>query len=137
MKQLLAIIISLLACAMLQAQVVYKKGRYYENNKPYTGEYRLYTLNGDKVAHFSVVKGKPSGILVIYHKDGTTETGHYRNGKIDGAWQKWDNKGQKLAEGYYVSGKKNGKWIIWNDKGEVRYELDYRFGNRVQSLCLN
>lgn len=47
---------------------------------------------------------------------------HYKNGKLDSVYRKWDAQGNKVTEGYYAAGKRQGKWTEWLSR---TYNHDY------------
>ncbi|WP_298341192.1 nicotinic acid mononucleotide adenyltransferase [uncultured Algibacter sp.] len=63
--------------------------------------------------------------VVYYHDNGeVSQTGTYTaDGKLEGEWLSFDEKGSKLVTAYYKDGKKVGKWIYIID-GKLK-EVDY------------
>ncbi|OXB05638.1 toxin-antitoxin system YwqK family antitoxin [Flavobacterium pectinovorum] len=60
-----------------------------------------------------------------YYDNGRVQQeGFYKDGKLDGAWVSYDEKGNKLAVGEYTNGMKTGKWIFFNANNlcEVAFE---------------
>ena len=60
-----------------------------------------------------------------YYDNGRVQQeGFYKDGKLDGAWVSYDEKGNKLAVGEYTNGMKTGKWIFFNENNlsEVAFE---------------
>ena len=43
---------------------------------------------------------------------------------------KYEN-GQNKIEGKYKDGKKDGKWTWWDEKGQIMIELNYKDGRQV------
>lgn len=66
-------------------------------------------------------------IKVTYLNDNNTvsETGYLLNGKSDGKWMKFDEKGNVVTVAFYNQGKKEGTWMVWHDNGATLYELEY------------
>jgi len=59
-----------------------------------------------------------------YYENGQiSQEGFYKNGKVDGQWIAYDEKGNKKAIGEYKEGEKTGKWFFWNDNNLS--EVDY------------
>lgn len=54
---------------------------------------------------------------VYYHDNGEiSQVGSFTlDGKLEGKWISYDNKGNKLVAAFYDNGKKVGKWIHWID----------------------
>ena len=60
-----------------------------------------------------------------YYDNGKVQQeGFFKDGKLDGVWVSYDEKGNKVAVGEYTDGLKTGKWIFFNEKSlcEVAYE---------------
>ena len=70
--------------------------------------------------------------VVYYHDNGeVSQTGSYTaDGKLEGKWLTFDEKGNKTTVAYYKEGKKVGTWTYWID-GKVK-KVDYT--NNVASL---
>jgi len=70
--------------------------------------------------------------VVYFHNNGEiSQTGTYTtDGKLEGEWLSFDEKGTKLVTAYYNNGKKVGKWI-YVIEGKLK-EVDYT--NNVASL---
>ena len=59
-----------------------------------------------------------------YYDNGQIEQqGFYKEGKLEGSWVAYDEKGTKKSIGTYVNGEKTGKWFFWSDK--ALSEVDY------------
>ena len=52
------------------------------------------------------------------------QEGFFKEGKLDGVWVSYDEKGNKVAVGEYADGFKTGKWVFFNQNNlcEVAYE---------------
>ena len=48
------------------------------------------------------------------------EEGTYKDGKVNGKWEKWYENGQKFIEGTYRDGKKVGEWTYYNEDGTIK-----------------
>jgi len=64
-------------------------------------------------------------VVTYFHDNGEIQQkGAFNtNGKLQGEWISFDNKGNKVALGNYENGKKVGKWFFWN--GNSLSEVDY------------
>jgi len=52
-----------------------------------------------------------------YYDNGKIQQeGFFKDGKLDGVWVSYDERGNKTAEGEYTEGLKTGKWMFFNDK---------------------
>lgn len=59
-----------------------------------------------------------------YHDNGQIEQqGHFKDGKLEGSWVAFDEKGNKKSIGEYANGEKTGKWFFWSDTSLS--EVDY------------
>ena len=60
-----------------------------------------------------------------YFENGKVQQeGFFKDGKLDGVWVSYDEKGNKVAVAEYTDGLKTGKWIFFNENSlrEVAYE---------------
>ena len=60
-----------------------------------------------------------------YYENGRVQQeGFFKDGKLDGVWVSYDEKGNKVAVGEYTNGLKTGKWMFFNEKSlcEVAYD---------------
>ncbi|MBO4504264.1 MAG: toxin-antitoxin system YwqK family antitoxin [Bacteroidales bacterium] len=133
--------------------------RYYENgyldthcqyvNDSIEGVETNYTANGVKAQEFTYVHGIKNGPHKAYHLFGEIKVeGNYKNGKYDGEWTYYDDRGVVVGEGAfkegtgevvfydgrglpmqvtrYVDGKKDGKEEYFTPAGEVYKEIVYK-----------
>jgi len=72
-------------------------------------------------------------VKVTYHHDNgqVQQQGFYKNGKLQGKWVSFDDKGNKMAVAEYNNGQKVGTWLHWNESSinEVNYS-----NNRIASV---
>lgn len=63
--------------------------------------------------------------VVYFHDNGeVSQTGTYTaEGKLEGEWLSFDEKGTKQVTAYYKNGKKVGKWVYMIE-GKIK-EVDY------------
>lgn len=67
-----------------------------------------------------------------YYDNGKVQQqGHFKDGKLEGSWVAFDEKGNKKSIGEYSNGEKTGKWFFWNDKSLS--EVDYS-SSRIASV---
>ncbi|MWB95908.1 membrane-binding protein [Flavobacterium sp. GA093] len=67
-----------------------------------------------------------------YYDNGRVQQeGYFVDGKLDGVWVAYDEKGNKTAVAEYTNGVKTGKWMYFNDKtiNQVAYA-----DNKVESV---
>ncbi len=59
-----------------------------------------------------------------YYDNGQIQQqGHFKDGKLEGSWAAFDEKGNKKSIGEFSNGEKTGKWFFWSDK--ALSEVDY------------
>ncbi|GIZ09304.1 toxin-antitoxin system YwqK family antitoxin [Flavobacterium sp. UMI-01] len=59
-----------------------------------------------------------------YHENGQVmQEGFFKDGKLQGEWVSYDDKGNKTAIANYNKGVKVGKWFHWNSS--TLNEVDY------------
>ncbi|CAM3575978.1 toxin-antitoxin system YwqK family antitoxin [Flavobacterium chungbukense] len=58
-----------------------------------------------------------------YNNGKIQQEGFFKDGKLDGVWVSYDERGNKTVEGEYTEGLKTGKWMFFNEKNltEVAY----------------
>jgi len=81
--------------------------------------------------HVEAVQQIPPKTKKIVEQDLSREEGEYDDGKKDGLWKYWDQKGNKWQEGAYLNGERDGSWITWNANGKKRNETVYKNGEFV------
>lgn len=101
----IAIILMVFCVALVSAQNDNGEVSLKEGNKQYKAK-------GDLVE------------VTIYHDNGEIEQhGFFKDKKLHGTWQFFNNEGKKLAVANYNQGKKTGKWLFWNN--DTLKEVDY------------
>ncbi|MGC4040672.1 MAG: membrane-binding protein [Flavobacterium sp.] len=76
-------------------------------------------------ANKPVLEKEGSLVKATYYYDNgqIQQQGHFKDGKLEGNWTAFDEKGNKKSMGEYSNGEKTGKWFFWNDK--ALSEVDY------------
>ncbi len=62
--------------------------------------------------------------VTYYYTNGVVkETGFFKANKLTGTWERFDEKGKKVAIAHYTDGRKTGKWFLWknNSLKEINY----------------
>jgi antitoxin component YwqK of YwqJK toxin-antitoxin module len=134
MKKHLSIFFLTILCHSLIGQQITEgdDGKYYQNNKPYTGIYQETWDNGNLKLEIPLRKGLKNGNVILYHENaGKSEVRAYKKGKMHGTWITWDEEGNKLAEANYSNGRKHGKWYVWDENGTKRYDMTYQKGDKT------
>ena len=72
-----------------------------------------------------------------YYDNGKIQQeGFFKDGKLDGVWVSYDERGNKTVEGEYTDGLKTGKWMFYNEKSiiqkqHLQYTLIIRTKNPI------
>ncbi|MCK0130424.1 hypothetical protein MWU59_02820 [Flavobacteriaceae bacterium F08102] len=54
--------------------------------------------------------------VTYYHDNGKIEQeGYFKDNKLQGTWNYYNQEGEKIAMGNYDSGRKVGKWFFWSN----------------------
>lgn len=125
-------------------------GEYSEKSTQGTYDIHGYYKNGNKVGDWRSIKGgdirtehftqggQQTGELKVATVDGKVKLlAHYRNGKLNGSYVKYDNDGALEARGNYVNGNRDGHWrftseLVQSYSSPALYdEGDYRMGKQV------
>ena len=56
--------------------------------------------------------------------------GTYRNGKREGVWEEYFDKGQLRLKGTWKNGKREGVWETYHDNGQLSEKRTYKDGKR-------
>jgi len=82
--------------------------------------------------------GTRDGRFVTLFPDGTAEiTGRYKNGQLDGEWQRRAITGEVVESGSYAAGQKSGEWRMFSSKGVVLGEYEMRAGTGTERRWLD
>src|SRR5512140_1470316 len=82
--------------------------------------------------------GTRHGPFVTVFPDGQPEiTGTYKDGLLDGAWERRGVTGAVIETGSYAAGKKSGHWRMANPAGETLGEYDMRAGTGTEKRWLD
>lgn len=74
---------------------------------------------------------RDGGFITLYPDGSIAARGHYRDGLLDGPWQRLDpTTANVIEEGGYVAGQRHGVWRQLDPRGRElgRYELDHGSG---------
>lgn len=107
-------------------------GKYYDQaGHLFSGIYSEYYPDSLLRMTVEVSDGKPDGFTTIFFENGQVEEiRSFKNGLMDGKWEKWNRENIKIAEAGYKENKKEGKWYIWDDHGILRYDMTYEAGKK-------
>lgn len=90
---------------------------------PFTGFMVNYYPNTNQIENIIELKDGMylTGEATDYYPNGLKKEvkSYTPTGELFGQYIKWYENGQKNTEGEYRNGKKNGNWTIWNDKGAI------------------
>jgi antitoxin component YwqK of YwqJK toxin-antitoxin module len=62
------------------------------------------------------VVGNKVKATYYYNNGRIQQEGFFKNGKLDGVWVSYDERGNKTVEGEYNEGLKTGNWTFYNEK---------------------
>lgn len=81
--------------------------------------------------------GKKVKATYFFENGQVQQEGFFENGKLEGVWVSYDEKGNKTSSGEYQNGIKTGKWFFWSEKSDNGFnnlsEVDYS-NNRIASI---
>ena len=109
-------------------------GLVYKNGELYTAKCAFYDDNSGKmISSHQYKEGKFSGKWKFYYPNGQVQTvGKFDDeGNRNGKWNYYFDNGQLNQIAYYANGKKDGFWKVYNEKGDVIIEQEWDNGNMV------
>lgn len=111
---------------LMSGQVFTKNGNLlYYLDKPYTGTFYEFWINGNNRTKGELKNGIFEGDFVFYFENGNIkETGKMTDGNKSGIWKKYYDNGAIECEGEYIDGKYNGKWIFWYESGKQNVPVE-------------
>lgn len=73
-----------------------------------------------------------------FHENGQIQQqGYFENGKLEGVWVAFDEKGNRTSTGEYTNGVKTGKWFFWTQANDAFVknlcEVDYS-SNKIANI---
>lgn len=81
--------------------------------------------------------GKKLKATYFFENGQVQQEGFFENGKLEGMWVSFDEKGNKISSGEYKNGEKIGKWFFWSQNEDNGFnslsEVDYS-KNRIASV---
>lgn len=81
--------------------------------------------------------GKKLKATYFFENGQVQQEGFFEDGKLEGNWISYDEKGNKTSSGEYRKGVKTGKWFFWSQNSDNGFnslnEVDY-FNNRIASI---
>jgi len=141
MNRVFALAIFILGINLIGFGQAYKgaDGKYYdEAGDLFSGVYKEVYHDTVVKTLVEVKKGLPDGLTRIYFENGQLEEiRSFKEGKMDGKWEKWNDKNIKVAEANYLDNHKHGKWFIWDDQGVLRYDMTYVKGKKSGIWLMN
>ena len=82
--------------------------------------------------------GARHGPFVSVFPDGTIEvSGSYRDGLLDGAWQRHRPSGQIIETGGYAAGQKTGRWRMFDPTGAPLGDYEMTAGTGTEKVWLD
>jgi antitoxin component YwqK of YwqJK toxin-antitoxin module len=101
-----------------------KNGKYieYHSKTPW--------YEGIKKEEGTLINGIKNGPFIKWNNRGQQEeVGLYKNGKLEGLWNKW-NWCRKIEECTYKDGNKDGMYLSWDLNGKLVEESSYANGKK-------
>jgi antitoxin component YwqK of YwqJK toxin-antitoxin module len=119
----------------IMPDIFYAEGSF----KPFTGECTVVGRNSNLVLEqFSYKKGVLHGKASAWYKNGKLKRkGIYRNGKLSGAWEFWDEKGNKTMEVNFENDELNGQFTSLEADGRIREKGIYKANHRTGKWTCN
>jgi antitoxin component YwqK of YwqJK toxin-antitoxin module len=88
--------------------------------------------------HCATPDGTRHGAFITVFPDGSPEiVGSYKDGLLDGAWQRHAVTGEVIETGSYAAGQKTGRWRMRSTAGIVLGEYEMRDGTGVEKRWLD
>ena len=119
----------------IMPDIFYAEGSF----KPFTGECTVVSRNSNLVLEkFSYKKGVLHGKALAWYKNGKLKRkGSYRNGKLSGAWEFWDERGNKTMEVNFENDELNGQFTSLEADGRIKEKGIYRDNHRTGKWICN
>ena len=87
-------------------------------------------LIGDKLNNFSGLI-KSNGKITLDMKETSNVKGYIlSDGLLNGPVTIYDEKGIKIVDGNYKEGREDGKWLFYDEKGKIKKEENYILGKK-------
>ena len=94
------------------------EGKWYYNNKPFSGYSLKYHENDTLAEKLGYSKGKREGIARKWSKNGVLRIeSYYIHNRLDSIYKSWWENGVLSAESHYVNGVKQGVEKEWYPTG--------------------
>jgi len=62
---------------------------------------------------------------VLFPSGRVMSEGNIIEGKRDGVWRFWHERGGLKEVGHYLMGEKVGRWRYWDENGEFLFKIEY------------
>lgn len=114
-----------------------KEGKYYKENKLYTGELNGRFLGKEKQVKYyydyKIKDGLLHGKAIINNGKGNiVSEAMYKNGKFNGKVSDWDGKGNRVSETEFKEGKKHGIQRIYFKNGNLKDEIVFKEDKKIK-----
>jgi antitoxin component YwqK of YwqJK toxin-antitoxin module len=88
-----------------------------------------YYPNGKIAEKITFLNNVRQGEWTQFFTDGTMcLKSFYKNGKLEGKYEVWDEKGKIEFSGQYKNDARDGNWVIYSPDGSLRYKIEYKEG---------
>ena len=105
----------------------------YNSKRERIGTWELYYTDGSLVSVIEYSDGKANGNVSMFYPGTKIKLldCNYKNGKLEGSYQKFFKNGSKMEEGPYENGLKHGYYTYYTPDAHIHEEGEYRNGLRV------
>jgi antitoxin component YwqK of YwqJK toxin-antitoxin module len=119
----------------IMPDIFYAEGSF----EPFTGQCNVISRNSNLVLEqFSYKKGVLHGKALAWYKNGKLKRkGFYHNGKLSGAWEFWDEKGNKTMVVNFENDELNGQFTSLGADGRIREKGVYKANQRTGKWTCN
>lgn len=108
--------------------MVRKNELWFEKNadKPYTGAFIDYFMNGKKQGEGTLKAGLVDGMRTVYYPNGNKRYFYtYTNGIKDGASEEYFINGKLKQKGSFVNEKETGVWQVFYSTGKIKRQSSF------------
>lgn len=92
--------------------------------------YNSFAQNTNEVSYEK--QGDLVAVTTYYENGSIKEQGFYKNKKLHGEWNMYNQDGIKIAKAYYTNGKKSGTWMFL--KNGIVTEVNYDENNKIADV---
>jgi antitoxin component YwqK of YwqJK toxin-antitoxin module len=132
MKKLICLLGLCFALNVSAQNPVLNNGKYYSQDKLYSGILKNYNDQNVLVSEANVLNGELHGKITFYFPSGAImEEGQYAYASKDGQWLRYNETKVVIAKAAYKNGLKHGTWLFYNTTGNKTLEMYYDNGDKT------